>query len=80
MKSCIVSAPYQGIEKWFDVGKEILIGNSSKECIEIYQTLLDDSELRNKMGEAAYSRVKKEHTARHRAKQIIEIIKKQSSS
>ena len=80
MKSCIVSAPYQGIEKWFDVGKEILVGNSSKECIEIYQTLLDDSELRNKMGEAAYSRVKKEHTARHRAKQVIEIIKKQSSS
>ena len=80
MKSCVVSAPYLGIEKWFEIGKEMLVANSSKECIEIYQTLLDDSELRNKMGEAAYSRVKKEHTARHRAKQIIEIIKKQSSS
>jgi len=80
LKSCIVSSPCLGIERWFEVGKEILVGNSSKECIEIYQTLLDDSELRNKMGEAAFSRVQKEHTARHRAKQIIEIIKKQSSS
>jgi len=67
------------LKKWFEVGKEILIANSTKECIEIYQTLLNDAELRNKMAEAAYSRVKKEHTARHRARQVIEIIKKQTS-
>jgi len=79
MKSCIVSSPYLGIEKWFEVGKEILIVNSTKECIEIYQTLLNDSELRNKMAEAAFSKVKKDHTARHRAKQVVEIIKKHTS-
>ena len=76
MKCCIVSAPYTGLEKWFDTKKEILIANSAKECIEIYQMLLDNEELRTKMGLLAYERVKKEHTARHRVKQIIGIIQK----
>jgi len=76
MKCCIVSAPYAGLEKWFDTKKEILIANSAKECIEIYQMLLDNEELRTKMGLLAYERVKKEHTARHRVKQIIGIIQK----
>jgi spore maturation protein CgeB len=74
MKCCIVSAPYNGIEKWFEVGKEILVANSMKECLEIYQTLIDDKELRMKIGMAALNRVKKEHTSRHRARQIIDII------
>ena len=74
MKCCIVSAPYNGIEKWFEVGKEILVANSPKECLEIYQTLIDDKELRMKIGIAALNRVKKEHTSRHRARQIIDII------
>jgi glycosyltransferase involved in cell wall biosynthesis len=76
MHCCIVSAPYRGLENWFDVGKEVLVANSSKECIGIYQMLIDNDELRMRMGIAAYNRVKKEHTSRHRAKQIIEIIKK----
>jgi spore maturation protein CgeB len=76
MECCIVSAPYNGIEKWFDTKREILIANSSKECIELYQMLIDDQELRRKMGTAAFERVRKEHTSRHRAKQIIDIVRK----
>jgi spore maturation protein CgeB len=79
MQCCIVSAPYKGLEKWFDTNKEILVAKSSKECIEIYQMLLDDSDLRNSMGIAARNRLKKEHTTRHRARQIIEILKEQKS-
>jgi spore maturation protein CgeB len=75
MKSCIVSAPYKGLENWFDVGKEILIANSSRESIEIYQMLVDNVEVRKKMGQAAHDRVIREHTSRHRARQIIEIIR-----
>jgi spore maturation protein CgeB len=78
MQCAIVSAPYNGLEKWFEVGKEILVANSSKECIEIYQTLINDGDLRVKMGEAARARVKREHTSRHRAKQITDIIQKSS--
>jgi glycosyltransferase involved in cell wall biosynthesis len=76
MQCCIVSAPYNGMEKWFDTKREILIANSSKECIELYQMLMDDRELRMKIGAAAAERVKKEHTSRHRAKQIIDIVRK----
>jgi len=73
---CIVSSPYNGLEKWFDTKKEILLVKSEKECIEIYKMLMDDEELRHKMGNAAQQRVKNEHTSRHRARQMIEIIKK----
>jgi glycosyltransferase involved in cell wall biosynthesis len=79
MHCCIVSSPYKGLENWFDVQKEIIVANSSSECIEIYQMLLDNDELRIKMGIAAGDRVKKEHTSRHRAKQIIEILEKLNS-
>ena len=41
-----------GMEKWFDTGREILIANSSKECIELYQMLIDNPELRMKMATA----------------------------
>jgi len=75
MQCCIVSAPYNGLEKWFATNKEILIAKSSKECLEFYQMLIDDSDLRISMGIAARNRLKKEHTSRHRARQIIEILK-----
>lgn len=76
---CIVSSPYKGLEKWFDLKKEILITNSSKESLEIYKMLLDNSELRNKMGIAAREKILLKHTSRHRAREFIEIIKKKSS-
>jgi spore maturation protein CgeB len=76
MQCCIVSAPYNGMEKWFDTKREVLISNSSRDCIELYEMLMDDRELRTKMGTAAFERVKKEHTSRHRAKQIIDIVRK----
>jgi spore maturation protein CgeB len=79
MKCCIVSAPYNGLEKWFDIGKEILIAKNAKECIEIYKMLMDNEEMRMKMGTAARDRVMKDHTSRHRARQILQILKKHSS-
>jgi glycosyltransferase involved in cell wall biosynthesis len=78
MQCCIISAPYKGLEKWFNIGSEILLANSSKECIQLYQTLISDEDLRRRMGIAARARVVKEHTARHRARQILEIIKRYS--
>ena len=78
MRSCIVSSPYKGLEKWFDVGKEIMVGYSAKEFIELYNMLMNDEEMRLKMGEMARNRVIKEHTSRHRARQIMQIIKQNS--
>jgi spore maturation protein CgeB len=75
MQSCVVSSPYRGLENWFDVGKEILVVNSLKECIEMYPMLIEDEEMRIKIGVAAQNRVMKQHTSRHRARQIIDILK-----
>ena len=75
MQCCIVSAPYKGLEKWFELGKEILVADTSKECVEIYQMLIDDDEKRLNMAIAARNRIIKDHTSRHRARQIIQILK-----
>jgi len=71
---CIVSQPYNGIEEWFDVGKELIVVNSDKEAIEIYKWLLDDEIEREKIGKRARERILKEHTYRHRAREIINVL------
>lgn len=76
LRCCVVSSPYEGLEKWFEPKKEIFIANSPNEAIELYQTLMEDSELRLKIGLAAEKRVKKDHTARNRVREVIDIIRK----
>ena len=76
MGCCVISAPYDGLERWFEIGKEMLIANSSTECIDLYKNLVDDEETRNRMGLRARERIKRDHTSQHRAIQIIESIKK----
>lgn len=76
LRCCIVSSPYSGLEKWFEPKKEIFIANSTKEAIEIYENLIDNQELRLKIGLAAEKRVKKDHTARNRVRELVNIIRK----
>ena len=72
--ACIVSQPYNGLEKWFDIGKEMIVVNSAEEAIETYRHLLDSPDERERMADLARIRVKNEHTFRHRARQLVEII------
>lgn len=69
--ACIVSQPYNGIEEWFEVGKELIVVNSEKEAIETYKWLLEDEEERKKLGKRARERILREHTFHHRAKEMI---------
>lgn len=71
---CVVSDPYNGLEEWFDVGKEIFMVHNAEEAIETYKLLLSSEGLRRETGELARKRVLKEHTAQHRAKQLIAYI------
>jgi len=73
--SCIVSQPYNGIEEWFEPGKELVIANSSQEAINIYNTLLNSPDKRRALAEKARLRVLKEHTYKHRAGQLIETVR-----
>jgi len=71
---CVVSDPYNGLEEWFEVGKEMFIVHNAEEAVETYKMLLSLDELRRRTGEAARRRVLKEHTAKHRAKQLIDLL------
>jgi spore maturation protein CgeB len=75
MKACIVANPYEGIENWFEPGKELIVVNSEQEAIDRYKYLLSHEKERLAMGEAARDRVMKEHTFQHRANQLVGIIR-----
>lgn len=74
MGCCIVSNPCQGMEEWFEVGKEIVVVNDADHAVETYLRLLSDEGIRRKMGQAARARVLSEHTYRHRANQLLGIL------
>jgi len=75
MGCCIVANPYEGIETWFEPGKELFVVHSQEEAIDRYKYLLGHETERLAMGRAARERVLKEHTFQHRARQLVEIVK-----
>lgn len=74
MGCCIVGNPYEGIEEWFEPGKELFIVHSRDEAIDRYRYLLAHETERQAVGRAARERVLKEHTFQHRARQLVGIV------
>ena len=75
MAACIVANPYQGIEEWLQPEKEIIIARSADEAIDRYAYLLAHDSERRAIGIAARRRVLKQHTFRHRAEDLVGIIR-----
>ncbi len=75
MGACVVSNPYLGLETWFEPEKEIIILRSGEEAIERYRFLLSHDSAREAIGRAARERVLKQHTFRHRARELLAIIR-----
>ncbi len=75
MGACIVSNPYLGVETWFEPSKEIVVVHDRDEAVERYRWLLDHDRERRAIGAAARERVLHEHTFRHRARQLVDIVK-----
>jgi len=73
--ACMVCSPYEGIETWFEPDRELIVVQSGEEAIERYRWLLQHDAERRKMGRAARERLLKEHTFRHRAQQVVEIVR-----
>jgi len=74
MGCCIVSNPCSGIEEWLKPGEEIFVVHDEKEALDTYKYLLAHDEERKKVGMAARQRVLREHTYRHRARSLVNII------
>jgi len=75
MGCCIVANPYEGIEEWFEPGKELFVVHSQEEAVDVYRHLLAHDSARRAAGEAARARVLAQHTFRHRARQLVEIVR-----
>jgi spore maturation protein CgeB len=72
--AAIVANPYEGIERWFEPGSELLVVNDAEEAIAAYRSLLDDPGQAEEMGRRARERVLEEHTYRHRARRVLELL------
>lgn len=73
--ACIVANPYNGVEEWFEPGKEIMVVQSLEQTIECYRDLLAHDGKRAEIGAAARERVLRQHTFRHRAQELIDIFR-----
>lgn len=72
--ACIVSQPYNGIEEWFEPGKEVIVVNSEEEAADTYKQLLGDEKERESIASRARERVLREHTFIERARQVVRVI------
>ena len=66
--------PYEGIERWFEPGRELLVVSDADEAVEAYRTLLDDPGLAAELGRRARERVLEEHTFADRARRLLELV------
>lgn len=78
MGACMVCNPYKGIETWFEPGKELFVVESADEALDRYRWLLSHDAERHKVAAAARERVLKQHTFRHRARELVEIVQNYS--
>jgi hypothetical protein len=72
--ACMVSSYYNGLEEWFEPDKEVVILDSQAEATERIQWLLEHDTERQQIGQAARARFLKEHTYKHRARELMDII------
>jgi glycosyltransferase involved in cell wall biosynthesis len=72
--AAIVSNPHDGIEVWFEPGRELLIVDSAEEAVIAYRDLVADPGQAEEMGRRARERVLDEHTYAHRARRLLELV------
>jgi spore maturation protein CgeB len=68
----IISDGWRGLDSFFTVGEEILVADSASDVVR-YLALVDESEA-HRIGARARRRVLEQHTAAHRADQLLSYI------
>ncbi len=71
--AAIVSNPYEGIERWFEPGRELLVVTDADEALAAYRLLLGDPAQAEELGRRARERALDEHTYAHRARRVLEL-------
>ncbi|MDH4177609.1 MAG: glycosyltransferase [Thermoleophilia bacterium] len=72
--AAIVSNPHAGIERWLEPGSEVIVVGNADEATDAYAALLDDPGQAEAMGARARERVLDEHTYRHRAARLLDLL------
>ena len=66
--AAIVSNPHQGIERWFEPGRQLVIVERTEDAVAAYREVVADPGQAEEMGRRARERVLDEHTYAHRAR------------
>ncbi|SNB47492.1 glycosyltransferase [Geobacter sp. DSM 9736] len=69
--ACIITDAWDGVDNFFEPGKEILVAGNGDEVAAILEKLTEKEAAA--VGMRAFARVRREHTYRHRARQFGEI-------
>jgi spore maturation protein CgeB len=72
--AAIVSGPHLGIEGWFEPGQELVTVAHTDEAVQAYRGLLADPTQAIEMGRRARERVLDQHTYRHRAARLLDLL------
>ncbi|HEY2073934.1 MAG TPA: glycosyltransferase, partial [Gaiellaceae bacterium] len=72
--AAIVSNPLAGLERWFDADRELRVVGSVDAAVDVYRELLGDPAQSEELGRLARERVLDEHTYRHRARQVLDLL------
>jgi spore maturation protein CgeB len=70
-KSFLLTEPAEDLENYFEIGKEIEVYHSIPEMVEKIRYYLEHEKEREKIAEAGYKRVMREHTWKHRFDEIF---------
>jgi spore maturation protein CgeB len=68
----VISDSWQGLNSFFEPGREILVANSVDECCCILDSV--SAAQREEIGRCARERVLREHTAAHRARELTKLL------
>jgi hypothetical protein len=72
--AAIVSNPVEGMDTWFEPGRELLIAASADDATQAYRELLGDPAQTEELGARARERALDEHTYAQRARRLLELI------
>jgi spore maturation protein CgeB len=72
--AAVVSNPVEGIERWYEPGRELLVAASADEALGAYRELMSDPAAAEELGRRARERTLDEHTYAHRARQLLELV------
>lgn len=76
MGAVMVSQPYNGLEEFFEPGKEYIQVEENDDIVESYYDLLQSTERRERIAKSARQKILKAHTYKDRAKELERLAKK----